>query len=53
MLVNEATRLMTSNFYESKNGMVGPACELFHKWRLGGHPLVIVQQDNAGENKLL
>jgi hypothetical protein len=53
MLVDEATWLMTSNFYESKNGMVEPTCELFHKWKIEGYPVVIVQQDNAGENKLL
>jgi hypothetical protein len=53
MIVNEATRLMTCNFYSSKNGMVEPTCELFHQWKTAGHPIEILFQDNAGENKLL
>jgi hypothetical protein len=53
MIIDEATRLMTCNFYSSKNGMVEPTCELFHQWKIQGRPVEILRQDNAGENKLL
>jgi hypothetical protein len=56
MLVNEAAILKVSPFYDSKRGMVEPTCELFHRcgsWKLGGFPVKVVRQDNAGENKLL
>ena len=53
ILVDKATRLKMTAFYESKNGMVEPTCEKFHRWKQAGHPVVCVRQDNAGENKLL
>ena len=53
MLVDEATRLKISAFYESKNGMVKPTCEKFHCWKQAGHLVVCVRQDNARKNKLL
>ena len=53
ILVDEATRMKFSTFYESKNGMVEKTCERFHRWKLAGHPVKFVRQDNAGENRLL
>jgi hypothetical protein len=53
MLVDEAMRIKVSTFYDTKKGMVEPTCELFHRWKLGGFPVKVVRQDNAGENKLL
>jgi hypothetical protein len=53
MLVDEVTRLKVSTFYDTKKGMVEPTCELFQCWKLGGFPVKVVQQDNAGENKIL
>jgi hypothetical protein len=53
MLVDETTRLKVGTFYDTKKGMVEPTCKLFHRWKLGGFPVKVIRQDNAGENKLL
>jgi hypothetical protein len=53
MIVDEATRLKISAFYDTKKGMVEPTCELFYRWKMGGHSVMTVRQDNAGKNKLL
>ena len=41
------------HFFENKNGMVEPTCELFSRWKQSGHAVDIVRLDNAGENMLL
>ena len=32
IIVDERTQLKVSDFFETKNGMVEPTCELFYKW---------------------
>jgi hypothetical protein len=41
------------NFYQTKDGMVEPTCEQFHKWKLNGMPVKYVQMDRAGDYKKL
>ena len=53
MMVDECTGLKFSKFYNKKNDMPEPTCEQFHKWKQAGKPVLILRQDNAGENKLL
>ena len=53
MLVDEATRLKISAFYELKNGMVEPMCKKFQNWKQADHPVVCVWQDNTDKNQLL
>ena len=50
MIVDERTQLKFSDFYQTKNGMVEPTCEKFHKWKEAGMPVKIVRMDGAGEN---
>ena len=42
-----------TNFYDTKDKMVEPTCEMFHKWKREGKPEKSVRCDNAGENKKL
>jgi hypothetical protein len=42
IMVDEATRLKFSSFYDTKNSMVEPTCEMFHIWKLAGNPVKIV-----------
>ena len=44
------TGLKTSGFYQTKNGMVNPTCELFNKHKVQGRPIKIVRCDSGGEN---
>jgi hypothetical protein len=53
ILVDEATQLKFSDFYDTKSGMVEPTCEKLHKWREAGKPVKYLRLDNAGENKKL
>ena len=53
IIVDEATNMKFSFFFATKNGMVEPTCELFHKWKQQGHVVQIVRMDNAGENRKL
>ena len=39
--------------YKTKNGMVEPACVLFHKWKKEGKPVQILRCIIAGENVTL
>jgi hypothetical protein len=40
ILVDEATQLKClSDFFQTKDGMIKPACEQFHKWRLACFPV--------------
>ena len=52
-MVDEHAQLKFSDFHETKNGMVEPACEQFKKWEQAGKKVDVVRLDNAGENKLL
>ena len=52
-MVDEATQKKISDFYESKNGVVEPTCEQFHRWKLGGNEVKKFRCHDAGENKKL
>ncbi len=41
------------HFFETKDGMVEPTCELFSRWKRAGYGVDIVCLDNAGENLAL
>ena len=51
MIVDEATHLKSSNFYETKNGMVEPTCIFINKLHKNNIPTKFVRCDNAGETK--
>jgi hypothetical protein len=53
IIVDEATNLKFSDFYETKNGMVEPTCELLNKWKQNGKIVKFMRMDNAGENRKL
>ena len=48
--MDEKTGYKISNFYEAKNKMVTPMCELFQKWKNEKAPVQIIRMDKAGEN---
>ena len=50
LIVDEKTGYKISNFYETKNGMVKPTCELFQKWKMETKPVELLRMDKAGEN---
>ena len=50
LIVDEKTGYKISNFYEAKNGMVTPTCELFQKWKNETKPVELLRMDKAGEN---
>jgi len=47
IIVDERTQLKVSNFFERKNGVVEPTCELFYKWK---EVVKIARMDGAGKN---
>ena len=53
ILVDERTGMKFSHFFNSKNGMVEPTCELFHQWKIRDKPVKQLRMDNAGENRIL
>ena len=53
ILVDERTQLKMSDFYETKDGMIEPTCEKFHKWRENRMPVKYLRMDGAGENMKL
>ena len=53
MIVDEATLLKFSNFYQAKNNMVQPSCILINKFRNMSILTKYIQCDNASENKSL
>jgi hypothetical protein len=50
IVVDEATNLKLVYFYEHKNNMVDPLCELINKWKQHNKIVKFVRMDNAGEN---
>ena len=52
-MVDKQTELKWSIFYDTKDEMVEPTCEMFHKWKQEGGLVSIVQCNNAGKNKKL
>ena len=53
IVVMEAMQLKFVHFFETKDGMVEPTCELFSCWKHAGHGVEIICLDNAGENLAL
>ena len=49
-MVDEVTGKMWSDFSETKNGMVEPACELLNQLKARGLPIKVIRMDPAGEN---
>ena len=52
MIVDEAMHLKFSNFYQTNNGMIEPACMLISKLRDQSIVTKHVKLDNAGEKNL-
>jgi hypothetical protein len=52
-MVDEATNLKFSDFYQTKDGMVEPTLTKWAKWQGIGIDVSNVRLDNAGENKKL
>jgi hypothetical protein len=50
IMVDELTGMKFSDFFDTKNGMIEPTCEQFHKWEQRDIPVKQVRCDNAGEN---
>ena len=51
--VDELVGFKRSKFFTAKSKMPEYMCELMHSKMERGHPILIVRQDNAGENKSL
>jgi hypothetical protein len=52
-MVDEQTQLKFSGFFHTKDAMIEPTCEQFHKWRQAKLLVKFVRMDGAGENKKL
>eukprot|EP00957_Ditylum_brightwellii_P111860 8531518-Ditylum_brightwellii.AAC.1 len=53
LMVEERTVMKWTAFFQTKNGMIGPACIKLNKWKHGGKPIKYIRLDNAGKNKAL
>ena len=53
LMADEATQKKNVKFYEAKNVMVDPTCELLNRWKLGGNKMVKFRCNDSGENKKL
>ena len=53
IMVDEFTSKKFSDFFATKNGMVEPTCERFHRWKTEGKQVAAIRMDNAGEKLLL
>jgi hypothetical protein len=53
IMVDESTNLKISHFYEKKDGICEPTCELIKKLKDMNIEIKILRMDNAGKNKLL
>ena len=53
MKVIEKTGLKLAHFYDTKNGMIEPTCELLKRFEQQGMKIDVIRCDNAGENKSL
>ncbi len=52
LMIDSATGLGNDGFYKAKISFIKPACQQLQKWKSEGKEVKILQQDNAGENKL-
>jgi hypothetical protein len=50
-MVDEATQLKFSDFFETKNGMIEPTCEKLYQWQQTNKAVKFIRMDNGGENK--
>ena len=50
MIADKRTGIKFSGFYETKNGMVEPTCQLIDKWKQEGNEVKKIRCDNGGEN---
>ena len=53
MIVDDYSELANGDFFDPKDGMVRPTCELFHLWKQAGMPVKVLRCDNGGENYIL
>ena len=53
LLVDDYSELGFDGFYDTKDGIVEPTCELLHQWKQDGKPVKSIRCDNAGENRSL
>ena len=53
LLEDEQTEMKFTEFFNTKNGMVEPTCELINAWKNQGKPVQVIRCDNAGENQKL
>jgi hypothetical protein len=51
IMVDERIQLKFSDFFETKNGMIEPACEQSQQWKDAGKEGCYICIDTAGENK--
>ena len=51
LMVDEATGLKFSEFFETKRAMIEPTCSKLHLWKSNGIAIKNIRMDNAGENK--
>jgi hypothetical protein len=51
IMVDEATQLKFSDFFETKNGMIEPTCEKLYQWQQTNKAVKFIRMDNGGENK--
>jgi len=49
----ETVNFKRSKFFMAKSGMPKDMCEFMQQEKARGHPISIIRQDNAGENKKL
>ena len=45
-MVDDYSELANGDFFEQKDGMVEPTCELFHLWQQAGMPVKVLRCDN-------
>ena len=53
IMVDEATQLKFTAFFNTKDGMINATCVQLSQWKALGFPVQYMRMDNAGENKLL
>jgi hypothetical protein len=51
IIAEEMVNFKTSKFFVSKSKMPKYMCEYIKSENVQGHPIAIIRQDNAGENK--
>ena len=52
-MVDEATQLKFTKFFNTKDGMVNSTCVQLSHWKAQGFPVKYIRMENADENRLL